>query len=217
MPVREAMGLVRVYTGAVADSEPTLPELAASPTVAGGHLYEDWACHWTRVMETMLDTPHLPFVHRATIGRGIRAAMRPDSRMVQELDELPTGYRIRYRLDDQREGRLDWVRPNGMVLYLLDPPRGTVRMHVWCVPLEADRTRLLVAAGYDFGVLSPLVALTSSTNRRIVFEDRAVVESSSPSRVPPPSEEANVPTDKATLRFRTWHHRTIPAAQPDAA
>lgn len=207
VPAVERMGLVWVYLGAEAVGEPVVPELAARPGARFGFLYEDWDCHWTRVMENMLDTPHLPFVHRGTIGRGMAAALTERSRLQQEVEETPTGYSVRFRMDGERGGRLDWVRPNGMVLHLLDGPRWWARIHVWCVPTETDRTRLLVAAGYDFGWLTPLAVASAFTNRRIVFEDRAVVESSRPTRVPPASEEANVPTDKATLRFRAWYHR----------
>ncbi|MEO5926082.1 MAG: hypothetical protein ABIR70_19835 [Bryobacteraceae bacterium] len=32
-------------------------------------------------MENILDSPHLPFVHRRTIGRAMRAQLKPDSKM----------------------------------------------------------------------------------------------------------------------------------------
>ena len=216
VPVREEVGMIWVYTGyGSTDTAPILPEAAALPGVRFAWVYEDWDAHWTRVMENMLDTPHLPFVHRGTIGADMARRMRPETRMNQTLTETQHGVETQFRLDeDPSPGRLQWVRPNGMVLFILEKPGWTMRMHVWCVPLERDRTRLLVAAAYQFGVLTPLAVLTSFTNRKIIFEDRAVVESSDPKEIPPPGGEANVPTDKMTLRFRTWYHREI---APDLA
>jgi len=206
-PAREAMGMIWVYTGTEAVGEPILPEAATWPQTSLTYLYEDWDTHWTRVMENMLDTPHLPFVHRGTIGAGMARRMKPDSKMEQTVTEIEHGLSLSYRLDDAASrSRLDWVRPNAMVLRILDQPGRALRLHVWCIPLEADRTRLLVVGAYSFGALSPLAALTSFTNRKIVFEDRAVVESSDPKEVPQPAGEANVPTDKMTLRFRAWYH-----------
>lgn len=210
IPVREAAGLVWAYTGVAPTTEPVLPELAARPGARFGYLWEDWNTHWTRVMENMLDTPHLPFVHKGTIGAGIARRLGPTTKMEQTLLETPDGFDIRYKLDaDPSDAMLQWIRPNGMVLHILDQPSRTMRIHVWCIPLAADRTRLLVAVGYDFGVFSALATLATPLNRKIVFEDRAVVESSQPPRVPSPKDESNVPTDKATLRFRTWYYDAV--------
>lgn len=208
LPVREKGGLVWVYTGAAAPDEPHVPEALLRPGVRLGFHHEEWACHWTRAMENMLDTPHLPFVHRSTIGAGIRRAMREDSRLSQEITETPTGFEASFTLDGERPGKICWNRPNAMVLHILDGER-LMRMHVWCVPTSADHTRMVVAAAQDFGVLNPLLFVGDFYNRKIVGEDRAVVESSFPVKIPPPGEEQHVPTDKVTLRFRTWFYRHI--------
>jgi phenylpropionate dioxygenase-like ring-hydroxylating dioxygenase large terminal subunit len=210
--VREAMGMIWVYTawGTEVDAPLPLPEAAKMPEIQTAILYEDWDTHWTRAMENMLDTPHLPFVHRKTIGADMARRMTPETKLSQRMVDTPTGFEVWMRLDeDKEESRLDWARPNGMVLYILDQPKRRMRMHVWCVPLEQDRTRLIVAASYDFGAFTPIVVLGAPFNRRVIFEDRAVVESSSPKEIPPPSGELNVPTDRVTLRFRTWYHREI--------
>lgn len=210
--VREALGMIWVYTAwgtEVAEPLP-LPEVAAMPEVKIAVLYEDWDAHWTRVMENMLDTPHLPFVHRSTIGADMARRLTAETRLHQRIEETASGFEVRFHLDDDKdESRVLWARPNGMVLYILDQPGRRMRLHVWCVPLEQDRTRLIVASGYDFGAFTPLMLLGAPFNRRVVFEDRAVVESSSPKEIPPPGAEANVPTDKVTLRFRTWYYREI--------
>ena len=54
-----------------------------------------------------------------------------------------------------------------------------------------------------------LLVAFHGVNRKVIFEDRAVVESSFPTRVPRPTEEKSVPTDKVTLRLRSWYFRHI--------
>jgi hypothetical protein len=55
------------------------------------------------------------------------------------------------------------------------------------------------------------VPFTLAGERLVFFRGAqgAVVESSQPPRVPSPKDESNVPTDKATLRFRTWYYDTV--------
>lgn len=212
LPVRELGGMIWVFTGTEAGGEPHVPETFSRPGAGFAYLHEEWNCHWTRAMENMLDSPHLPFVHASTIGRGMRRDMRDTSKMYQEVTETPVGFDIRFRVDDRPPGRLQFARPNGMELYILSEENRLLRLHVWCIPTETNRTRLLVASVYHFGLFTPIVGLFMGVNRKIVFEDRAVVESSFPTRIPSASEEKNVPTDKVTLRFRKWYFRHVVGA-----
>lgn len=206
LPVRERGGLVWLYTGLDAGgTEPTVPDALERPGTRVSFVQEEWATHWTRAMENMLDSPHLPYVHRGTIGRGMAARMRPDSRAQQELVPSERGFELYFSMDDGERSRIDWLRPNGMELHILDKPKMLVRMHAWCIPTSAGRTSMLIAAAQDFGWLNPLLFLGDFYNGRILREDKAVVESSGPEPVPPPSEEVNVPTDRPTLYFRRWY------------
>lgn len=217
LPVRERAGLIWVHTGPDAASEPHIPETFLQDGVQYAFLHEEWACHWTRAMENMLDTPHLPFVHAATIGRTMKRRLTDASVMTQNITETEHGCDFTFQLDGHPPGRLRWARPNNMELFISDAPSRRVRLHVWCIPTAPDRTRLLVGACYDFGWMTPWVVMFNGVNRKIVFEDRAVVESSFPTRVPRPDGEANVPTDKVTLRFRSWYYRTIVDRTPNVA
>ena len=210
LPVRERGHLIWVYTGLQTDTEPYVPPALLRE---GGRIeivHEEWRTHWTRAMENMLDSPHLPWVHGGTIGRGLRAQLRPDSTMHQELIDREFGFEAHFRMDEGEPGQINWLRPNGMELFILDTPRAFMRMHSWCIPTTHNHTRMLVVGVKDFGwAINPFLGLTEGFNRRVLGEDRHVLESSDPPRVPPPNQEQNVPTDKVTLRFRTWYHKHL--------
>jgi phenylpropionate dioxygenase-like ring-hydroxylating dioxygenase large terminal subunit len=206
-PVRERGGLVWVYTrpGAESPDEPSVPAVMEQQGIHMWHYAETWNAHWTRAMENMLDSPHLPFVHRRTIGGPLWRRMKPDSKMEMEVHPTPTGFRTSWSLDGEAsEAYLEWLRPNGMALNIPIPHR-VMRLHMWCVPVDAAHTRMMLVSTRDFLKLQPLAALLDHYNKRILKEDQAVVESSDPLEVPLVTEERSVATDRATLAFRRWY------------
>lgn len=206
-PVRERGGLIWVYTrpGAEAPDEPNVPEVLEQPGVHVWLYAETWNAHWTRAMENMLDSPHLPFVHRGTIGGALRRRMKPDSTLEVEVHPTPGGFRTTTSMDGQPPaGFLEWMRPNGMALHI-PIPRRLMRLHMWCVPVDATHTRMMLASARDFVRMQPLAGLVDRYNTRILREDQAVVESSHPAEAPHVSEERSVATDRATLTFRRWY------------
>lgn len=211
--VREVGGLLWLYTAP--DPRPgepatrTEPEVPSALTMRGAartYLEVDWNAHWSRAMENMLDSPHVPFVHRGTIGRFVRPHLRDDSRMEVEWEDAPFGGRTRSTLDTVHDAAatLEWFRPNIMVLHI-PVPGELFRMHAMCVPVDATHMRMIVVGARTFATLPLLNPLFNASNRRIVNEDRAVVESSQPAEVPPPGEELSVRTDRATLQFRRYY------------
>ena len=209
-PVHEAGGLLWMYTGSNAgDSLPHVPASLRDAAFSTYTLEVAWQTHWTRAMENMLDSPHLPFVHQRTIGRALRRALRADSRMEVTYTPTDTGGLLTGVLDGQHNaGVLEFNQPNGMVLHI-DTPLGNIRMHVFCIPVNPTHTRLLVLSARNFGRYNPLARLFDEVNRMIVLEDRAVVESSRPAEVPPPGVEHSVPTDRATLQFRKYYYDVL--------
>ena len=110
--------------------------------------------------------------------------MRRDFAHGDDLHPSPTGGTIRSTLDGGPEqGRLEFLKPNSMVLHLPIPGRRLL-LQVHCVPLSQNETRMMVVTGRDFGRYNPLLRLFDQTNRIIVAEDRAVVESSDPAEIP---------------------------------
>lgn len=119
LPVREIGGLVFLHTGTDARTEPEVPEALRDPGWAGSIHVEEWNTHWTRAMENMLDYPHLPYVHRRSIGRGLRAPAERGAELALTITPTPWGMHIAALVDGAPSGAgLEWRRPNGMVLLL---------------------------------------------------------------------------------------------------
>jgi len=208
LPVREIAGLLWIYTapGAQAPCEPELDESLSSPGFVRFIAIKHWRAHWTRAMENMLDMPHLPFVHRTTIGRDLRRRMRPDSEMRVEWTASAHGGQIRSTVDGMDGGgQLDYTRPNRMMLTIPIPGK-RLRLHVACVPAEENQTRMILITTRDFLRWLPTGPIDNWMNARIALQDQAIVESSQPVEVPPPAQERSVASDKPTLQFRKYYY-----------
>lgn len=207
LPVREAGGLVWLYTGQDPDTAPMPSEVLARDDVVLCAQSVSWAVHWTRVMENMLDSPHLPFVHKGTIGR--RMMQQVARRMDLSWTPEPYGGRITSQIEDEaRSGRLDYRFPNAMEL-LIDPPGKILRLLAVCLPEAPDRTRLTIITVRNFARARLLDFAFKRGNRRIAQEDQHVLESSLPIRVPMAGEEKSVRTDLPTLAFRKIYFDVI--------
>ena len=209
LPVREVGGLVWVFTGLEPSGEPMYPESLDDPSLARFDHVEEWSAHWTRAMENMLDFPHLPYVHRTTIGRFVRQKMHRDSALAYDLEDTDYGFRFASRLDGQAPAAwLRWYRPNSMVLDVAPEPR-MMRIQIYCIPTEADRVRMLLITTRNFAKDPVTSAATNRFNVHVLHQDRAVVESSDPVEVPDRGVERSVPSDRPTLTFRTWYLRHL--------
>jgi phenylpropionate dioxygenase-like ring-hydroxylating dioxygenase large terminal subunit len=157
-------------------------------------------------MENMLDSPHLPFVHRRTIGRVLRQQMTPSSRMDITWEDTAFGGRAGASLDGQGNGAtLEFYAPNVMALTIPIPGRH-LRIHALVIPAESGRTRLMVCGSRDFARLPLMDPWFAWLNGLIADEDRAVVESSGAAETPPPGAEHSVGSDRATLQFRKYFY-----------
>ncbi len=214
LPVRRIGEMIWIYTapGEAAPVEPVVPLGLDGAGLSRIYVERDWACHWTRAMENMLDSPHLPFVHRRTIGRTLRRRMTTHSRMEISWEDTDFGGRATAILDDKGPGAvLEYFRPNIMALIIPVPGRH-LRIHAVVTPAQAGRTRLTVVGSRDFARLGLLDPVFGWMNGRIADEDQAVVESSGPEEVPPPGAEPSLATDRATLQFRTYYHHHLRAS-----
>lgn len=213
LATRETGGFVWVYTGfdgAEPFGEPNFNESLGGPdgpdpAYTRHDHWEEWDCHWTRAMENMLDFPHLPYVHRTTIGRFVLAKMRRDSRLQLTVTDTEYGFALESRVDEHPPSAgLRWYRPHGMVLDTVPEPR-VMRLHVFCVPIDQGRTRMFLTSTRNFAG-NPAASLgINRFNLTVLRQDKDVVESSMPPVVPVRGVERSVPTDKPTLTFRSWY------------
>lgn len=210
LPVRQYGDLIWVHTAANEQAPaPQVPEGLTADGLARIYVERHWHCHWTRAMENMLDSPHLPFVHRRSIGRAMRQRMRPDSALTVRWEDTPAGGRAYSSLDGQESPAfLEYFRPNIMVLNIPIPGKH-LRIHALVIPEAAGWTRLIVAGSRDFARLRLLNPWFAWMNGRIADEDMVVVESAGCAEVPPAAQEHSVATDRATLQFRKYYYQTL--------
>ncbi len=219
LPVRESAGYVWVFTGfpgsagegsdAADLGAPNAHPQLGDPELTRHDHWEEWACHWTRAMENMLDFPHLPYIHRTTIGRFVLSKMHRDSRLHLTVTDTAYGFALESRVDEHPpSAALHWYRPHGMVLDTMPEPR-IMRLHVWCVPIDEGHTRMLLTSVRNFAQNPAASVGINRFNLTVLRQDRDVVESSKPAVVPAGAAERSVPTDKPTLTFRTWYQRHL--------
>lgn len=204
VPARERGGLLWLYTapGLEAPSEPAVPDVLERPGVVTTATALTWNVHWTRAMENMLDWPHLPFVHAGTIGRDLKKRVRAGARMDIFWEDRPWGAHTTSTIDGKpQEGALDFRAPNAMHLHIPTGKR-TLGLMSACVPIDDASTRMLLITARDFLRARVFDRFFHWANHRVAVEDQAVVESSSPSEVPPAGDERSVRTDEPTLKFR---------------
>ena len=175
VPARQIGDMVWIYTapGAGAPTDPIAPDGLTAPGLSRIYLERIWNCHWTRAMENMLDSPHLAFVHRNSIGRLLRRRMTSTSRMDIAWKETSWGGQAKTMMDGRDGGgSLEFYKPNMMALHIPIPGRH-FRIHALVTPIDATTTRLTLVASRDFARWPFMNALFARSNRRIADEDRA--------------------------------------------
>ncbi|MBT0666773.1 aromatic ring-hydroxylating dioxygenase subunit alpha [Novosphingobium profundi] len=214
LPVCEVAGVVWLYTGLTAIGTPSIPEILTRPGLRLSAQTFLWNVHWTRVMENMLDAPHLPFVHKGTIGRALKG--KSERRMDMEWRETATGAQIvATREGEAARTALRYHYPNVMEL-AIDPGGRTLRLLAVCTPERLNRTRLTLYTVRSFAKWPWLDPLFARVNARIAAEDKAIVESSLPACVPAPGAERSVASDGPTLAFRKlWFTRIRDPKPPE--
>ncbi|MGZ3247369.1 MAG: Rieske 2Fe-2S domain-containing protein [Croceibacterium sp.] len=200
LPLRETAGLLWLYTGFEPADEPQPSESLLQPGVVLCAQSSLWNTHWTRAMENMLDSPHLPFVHKATIGRFV--AGHVGGRMDMSWTETPYGAKVENVIEGRERGaRLDYRSPNAMELFI-DFGGRLFRMLAICLPVDDTHTLLTIVTLRNFARWRGFDAYFLRSNRKIAIEDKAILETSDPIAVPPAGQEKSVRTDAPTLAFR---------------
>lgn len=210
VPVLEMGGVIWVYTepGALRPEPPPLARILAGRRKS--IVYESlFATHWTRAMENMLDAPHLPFIHRWTIGAGVRKAADRGARMETTYTSTDYGSRVHWSIDGatsgSQMGSLDFFAPNVMHLHF-GKEEGPPGQLMAVVPVDGQRTRMISILAPGFSVFRLLSGLIG---KRLLWEDQHVVESSDPPEIPEPGHDLSVRSDRATLAFRKYYDDTL--------
>ena len=204
-------GVLWLFTGrGPAPSEPIPLDALLQPNT---HVFTQsvvWNVHWTRVMENMLDSPHVAFVHTKTFGGPVarRLKANPDARLVMRFEPHEHGGRIAAIIEgEERPAALDYRFPNLMEL-TLDAKGRLFRILAVCIPLSQNETRLmLVTARLPALALARLAVRTrQSAHRRGGSRHRQIL---SAAHLPSPEQEKSLPTDAPTLAFRRIYRQKL--------
>lgn len=199
--VREAAGLVWVFMtrrpDRVPTGDPVPPELLEGGW--GWGLIEDvWPTNYTRFIENMLDMVHLPYVHTRTIGRFSRAR----GPIEPAITEHPDGF-------DIEGGTLTFRLPNVHRLTISQ----AMGMYMWGVPVGPTETRVYILGLRRFARSRLLNPLFDWANRRILAEDRRIIESQEPKHVTfGPGGDLLMRPDAAARAYRSLLARALDPA-----
>lgn len=209
---KERAGLIWVYPQALGRGE-TPPALTLFPELEDKSFslspYDQrWQAHLTRVVESVLDVAHLAFVHKRTIGRRVPESVTQMAFTVPDRDSIHI---------ENGGGLLCYQFPQQ---WLLRPAKASTAQfinYVTFTPIDRQETMIYGYAGRTFARAIPgLNRLFSRYSKKILSEDKAVVESQHPRPIPEALRmEAHVPADAPQVRFRQrWFEFLSSASEP---
>lgn len=194
----EEGGLVWVYMtrsqGAAPALDPVPPELREEGWAWG--IVEDlWPTNFTRFAENMLDMIHIPYVHARTIAR----FAKPRGPFVPKVTERPDGF-------DLEDGTLTFRLPN---VHRLGISSSMVN-YMWGVPVGPTQTRVYILGLRRFARSRLLTPVFNRFNRRVLNEDRRIIESQEPKHVTfGPGGDMLMRPDSAARAYRALLARTL--------
>ncbi|UOF89100.1 aromatic ring-hydroxylating dioxygenase subunit alpha [Fodinisporobacter ferrooxydans] len=219
-PVCETAGFVWVYIGKQNHvQELALPKEATSPSFRGVPFSAEWNAHVTRVVESILDVSHLPFVHPNSTGdvnpivdgpdfevteRHIRIeaqAFHPLLKTPLNQVEERGSSTILFSFPNQILLRTNMVKDNGhqMCTYLSFTPVNDETIKIYGLAL---RNFLL-----DVDLIDEI---HYEHNVKVLEEDRPIVEGLKPKISPLDlSKEKHVRSDGPQVRFRIMFRKAL--------
>jgi phenylpropionate dioxygenase-like ring-hydroxylating dioxygenase large terminal subunit len=185
-------------------------------------IYDLWKAHYSRAIENQLDVVHVPFVHRNTIGRRIGEVV--DGPGMEWIDEDMFYVYSFNRQDDgsppkrprevevppiDREFKLEFIFPNLWQNHISQD----VRIIVAFAPVDNDHTLFYLRFYQKFltvPLLRTLVAWAGMPfNRRVLHEDRRVVETHQPQPSGLRIGEKMVQGDRPIIEYRRRREELI--------
>lgn len=206
---KDVGGMVWIYTSLESpEAGPVPPECLDRAGFAVTHVHQTWNTHWTRVIENLLDATHLPFVHPRTVGKNTVSQERRGDVLTMYRQEYGDGYKVSWTSDKSTEvyEGVYWTPPNLWEHFVPGASRFLHQM-VWAVPAGHNQTEVLFVTLRNVRRFSPARLAYDLYERVALREDRRVIETQKPADIAEAVTERNVPTDTATLAFRTWYLR----------
>lgn len=197
---------------------PPFPETGSDWTRKGFDAL--WDAHFTRVVESVIDVSHLPFVHPETAGTRVdpkikRVQYRVSPRGIQiwpspfypshPMEPRPHPVETDERVEIELRFPNHWI--------IRTPMGDWQRMctYLTFTPLDLDQTRIFGVALRNFDRESALLDEFHVAHTRFVMEqDRRVVECLRPKAAPCDlKNETHVPSDAPSVAYRRMLHRAL--------
>lgn len=199
------------------DGEPTNPPTYfedITDDLSYSEFKEVWNVHYSRAIENQLDVVHVPFVHYNTIGRGNRTVV--DGPIVKWFGDTMFYFYVFNRVDDGRPARkpeeiglneksqvyLEFKFPNMWQNHIDEKIRVTAAF----VPIDDEHTMIYLRFYIGFTkirFLDKLITLMGMPfNRKILHQDKRVVETQIPKKSELRMGENLIPGDAPILEYR---------------
>jgi phenylpropionate dioxygenase-like ring-hydroxylating dioxygenase large terminal subunit len=223
-PAREAHGFVWVWWGV---TRPDLPPVPFFEDLDERYVHsgfpDTWPVHYSRAIENQLDVPHVPFVHRTTIGRGGRTVIEgPPARLAGDRleiwpvlrhdDGVPARKPAEVPVPD-RPAMLSLLFPNLWQNRITDD----LRIVVAFAPVDEAHTVMYVRYCQRMvrvPVLRELFNLAGRISNAVILrQDQAVVESQVPVRSDLRMDEKLIPGDYPIGLYRRHRQQLLDQAR----
>ncbi len=215
--VSEAHDFIWLWYGDDRKPLPSIRFFEELDQMSYSEIKDPWPVHYSRCIENQLDAPHVPFVHKTTIGRGNKTVI--DGPKVIFDDETLTFY-IRSHEDD---GEIVAMKPAEILQYkdwfslqfrfpniwqnLIAP-----QMRVFAAFVPVDEENSVVYVRYYQGMVKiPLVrALVNFSgkvfSKVILRQDKNVVKTQVPKKTELDMKENLFPGDSPIIEYRKIRH-----------
>jgi phenylpropionate dioxygenase-like ring-hydroxylating dioxygenase large terminal subunit len=216
-PTREAHGFIYLWWGEPKDDLPSLPWFdSIDDSFSYSTLRDPWATHYSRAIENQLDSVHVPFVHKTTIGRGNRTLINgPLSRVESQpygdvinmwvFNEVDNGQKPRRAgelPEPTRHPMLQFIFPNLWQNWIAD----NLRVVVAFVPIDDENTMMYLRQ-YQRVARAPVLrelfnALGTLGNLIIERQDKRIVITQHPKASGLHIGEKLIPGDGPIVDYR---------------
>lgn len=208
--VAQAHGLLWVARDPASPTPPACEGVPARRVVCGPYVVETSA---PRVIENFLDTSHFAFVHAGWLGDAAHPEVSPyDVRQTPDGRPLIPHYRVWQPRASAASAAGAWVDYRYEVLgpyaaLLVKQPEGEGPADAYAAfasPLDAERTRVWFMQ-FTADTTTPDAGLQQFQDT-IFNQDRAVLESQQPKRLPLSGGEVHSAADRLSAAYRRWLH-----------
>jgi phenylpropionate dioxygenase-like ring-hydroxylating dioxygenase large terminal subunit len=175
---------------------------------------EVWNCSAGRLIENFIDNAHFSFVHQSSFGKEDSATMGAEYEFTQDQFTMTMefDYQATNPDDSPIANTAELDRHMHRTLFLPFCTRTVISypgerehvIHFNIAPVSARKAQIIAVFHRNFDHDVPVEDLLA-WEKKIIYEDRAIVELQKPEEIPMDiAEEVHAKADKASLALRHW-------------